>query len=35
MSTTIGGGLDTDSFEFKRVLRQEAHERAFEIKVQA
>lgn len=29
------GGLDTDPFEIKRVLRQEAHEKAFEIRVQA
>ena len=25
---------DTDAFEIKRVMRQEAHEKAFEIKVQ-
>jgi len=28
------GTLDTDSFELKRVMRQEAHEKAFEIRVQ-
>ena len=28
------GGLDTDSFVLKRVMRQEAHEKAFEIRVQ-
>jgi hypothetical protein len=33
MTTTYGGGLDTDAFELKRVMRQEAHEKAFEIKV--
>lgn len=27
------GSLDTDSFEIKRVMRQEAHEKAFEIKL--
>ena len=25
--------LDTDQFELKRMMRQEAHEKAFEIKV--
>ena len=29
------GTLDTDSFELKRVMRQEAHEKAFEIRVQS
>ena len=32
--TTTYGGLDTDAFELKRVMRQEAHEKAYEIKVQ-
>ena len=31
--TTTYGGLDTDAFELKRVMRQEAHEKAYEIKV--
>mmetsp|Transcript_23877 Transcript_23877/g.21219 ORF Transcript_23877/g.21219 Transcript_23877/m.21219 type:complete len:160 (+) Transcript_23877:601-1080(+) len=26
-------GLDTDAFELKRMMRQEAHEKAFEVKV--
>lgn len=29
------GGLETDAFELKRMMRQEAHEKAFEIQVQA
>ncbi len=28
-----GGGLETDPFELKRMMRQEAHEKAFEIQV--
>lgn len=32
--SSLLGNLDTDSFELKRVMRQEAHEKAFEIKVQ-
>ncbi len=33
----IGGssGLNTDPFELKRMMRQEAHEKAFEIQVMA
>ena len=29
------GGLETDAFELKRMMRQEAHEKAFEIQVVA
>lgn len=29
------GGLETDAFELKRMMRQEAHEKAFEIQVMA
>jgi hypothetical protein len=28
------GGGETDAFELKRMMRQEAHEKAFEIEVQ-
>ncbi len=28
-------GLETDAFELKRMMRQEAHEKAFEIQVMA
>lgn len=30
----ILGGNETDAFELKRMMRQEAHEKAFEIQVQ-
>jgi hypothetical protein len=30
-----GANLETDAFELKRILRQEAHEKAFEIQVMA
>jgi hypothetical protein len=30
----MSGGGETDAFELKRMMRQEAHEKAFEIKVQ-
>lgn len=29
----MSGGLETDPFELKRMMRQEAHEKAFEIQV--
>lgn len=34
MSSTAGS-LETDAFELKRMMRQEAHEKAFEIQVMA
>ena len=35
MMMSSGGSLETDAFELKRMMRQEAHEKAFEIQVQA
>ena len=29
----MSGGLETDPFELKRMMRQEAHEKSFEIQV--
>ena len=35
VDSSVEGKLDADAFELKRMMRQQAHEKAFEIQVMA